>query len=358
MSPKKTALYNIHVSLGGKIVEFAGYLMPVQYTSMIDEHKRVREQVGLFDVSHMGEIEIQGSKALDFINYMTINNVSKLEINQAQYTAMCYPDGGIVDDLICYRRENSYFLVVNASNTKKDHDWIIDNRKGGVAVHNITDNITQLAIQGKNAEKIIQKLTEVPLSDIKYYWFQEGILADTEMIISRTGYTGEPGFELYFDTKYSEAIWEKIMKIGEQYEIAPIGLGARNTLRLEKKYCLYGNDIDHLTTPLEAGLGWITNFDKGDFIGRDALLHQKEGGLRRKLLGFVSEGRIIPRQGYPIEVDGINIGQVTSGCYSPVLEKNIGLGYIAIEFAKIGQKITINARDRQISAEIVKTPFL
>ncbi len=358
MSPKKTALYHIHASLGAKIVEFAGYLMPVQYTSIIDEHKRVREKVGLFDVSHMGEIEIKGSEALDFVNYMTVNDASKLEINQAQYTVMCYPDGGIVDDLICYRRENSYFLVINASNTKKDHDWIIDNRKEGVEVHNITDNITQLAIQGKNAEKIIQKLTKVPLSDIKYYWFQEDILADTEMIISRTGYTGEPGFELYFDIKYSEAIWEKIMKIGKQYEIAPIGIGARDTLRLEKSYCLYGNDIDHLTTPLEAGLGWITKFDKGDFIGRDALLHQKEAGLRRKLLGFVSEGRIIPRHGYPIEINGINIGQVTSGCYSPVLEKNIGLGYIAIEFAKIGQKITINARDRRISAEIVKTPFL
>lgn len=358
MEPKKTGLYDVHVKLGAKMVEFAGFLMPIQYTSIIEEHKKVRTSVGMFDVSHMGEIVIRGEKALDFVNYLTVNDASRLAVHQAQYTAMCYPDGGIVDDLICYRRQDHYLLVVNAANTEKDYQWILENKIDGVEVENISDGITQIAVQGKNAEAVLQKLTEVDLASIKFYWFTEGQLAGVDMIISRTGYTGEPGFELYFDRKYSVEVWEKIMEAGEEFEIAPIGLGARDTLRLEKKYCLYGNDIDETTTPLEAGLGWITKLDKGDFIGREALRKQKEEGIQRKLMGFVVEGKMIPRHHYPILKNGTEIGHVTSGCYSPILEKNIGLGYVNIQYAHVGEEIEISARGRTAPAKIVKTPFV
>jgi len=358
LEAKKTGLYDIHVSLGAKMVEFAGFLMPIQYDSMIEEHKKVRESVGIFDVSHMGEIEVRGPKALEFINYLTINDASKLEVNQAQYTAMCYPEGGIVDDLICYRRRDHYLLVVNASNTPKDYEWIVKNKIEGVQLNNISDSITQLAVQGKNAELILQNLTKVPLSEIKFYWFAEGKLADVEMIISRTGYTGEPGFELYFDRKYSEKIWNLIFEHGKKYQLAPIGLSARDTLRLEKKYCLYGNDIDQTTHPLEAGLGWITKLDKANFIGKAALVKAKEAGLNRKLMGFICDGKMIPRHHYPIQKAGKEIGHVTSGCYSPILDKNIGLGYVALEHAEIGRDISINARGRLMEAKIVKTPFV
>lgn len=340
------------------MVEFAGFLMPIQFTSIIEEHKRVRERVGIFDVSHMGEIEIGGTKALDFVNYLTINDASTLAVNQVQYTAMCYPEGGIVDDLLCYRRSNSYLLVVNASNTEKDYKWIIKNKMAGVEIKDRSDEITQLAVQGKDAELILQELTDIKLSDIKYYWFIEGKLAGIRMIISRTGYTGEPGFELYFDRQYSEEVWTKIMQIGKTYDILPIGLGARDTLRLEKKYCLYGNDIDKSTTPLEAGLSWITKLNKGNFIGRNSLLKQKETGITRELMGFICKGKMIPRHGYPIEISESEIGKVTSGCHSPILDSNIGLGYIHKDYAKIGQRISLNARGRLVPAEIVQTPFL
>lgn len=340
------------------MVEFAGYMMPIQYSSMIEEHKKVREGVGIFDVSHMGEIEIRGPRALEFINSITINDASKLSINQAQYTAMCDADGGLVDDLICYRFEDYYLLVVNASNVAKDYQWILENRIDHVDIENISDRITQLAIQGKDAEEILQKLTDVDLATIKFYWFQEGALADVNMIISRTGYTGEPGFEIYFDKASSESVWNKIIEEGRPFDITPIGLGARDTLRLEKKYCLYGNDIDHTTSPLEAGLGWITKFDKGDFIGRDALLKIKENGLKRKLIGFICQDKRIPRHQYQISKSGVEIGHVTSGCYSPILEENIGLGYVAIDQALVGNEIVIEARGRELPARIVKTPFL
>jgi len=358
LEAKKTGLYQIHVSLSAKMVEFAGFLMPIQYSSMIEEHKKVRESVGIFDVSHMGEIEIRGPRSLEFINYLTINDASKLQVNQAQYTAMCYPEGGIVDDLICYRRKDHYLLVVNASNTPKDYEWIMKNKMEGVEIKNISDSITQLAVQGKNAEVILQKLTKLPLADIKFYWFTEGKLAEVEMIISRTGYTGEPGFELYFDRKYSEKIWNIIFENGKKYGLAPIGLSARDTLRLEKKYCLYGNDIDQTTNPLEAGLGWITKLEKGNFIGKAALLKVKEAGLKRKLVGFICEGKMIPRHNYPIEKAGKVIGYVTSGCYSPILDKNIGLGYVEVEYSELGQGLSINARGRLMEAKIVKTPFV
>jgi len=358
VEPKKTGLYDMHVAAGGKMVEFAGFLMPVQYTGMLDEHKRVRTTVGVFDVSHMGEVEIRGSKALDFINNITINDASKLEINQAQYTAMCYPDGGIVDDLICYRMKDHYLLVVNASNTAKDFQWMLDNKMDGMEAANISDGITQIAVQGKDAEATLQELTKVNLSGIKFYWFMEGELGGVPMIISRTGYTGEPGFELYFDRKYSVDIWKQVFDAGKKYDIAPIGLGARDTLRLEKKYCLYGNDIDQTTNPLEAGLGWITKLNKGDFIGSEVIRKVKQNGVQRKLVGFISEGKMIPRHHYEIEKDGKKVGHVTSGCYSPILEQNIGLGYIATQHAEVGEELTINARGREMPAKIVKTPFV
>lgn len=358
MEPKKTGLYDKHVTAGAKIVEFAGYLMPIQYTGMLEEHKKVRTSVGVFDVSHMGEVEVRGPKALDFVNYITTNNAGKLEINQAQYTAMCYPEGGIVDDLLCYRQKDHYLLVVNASNTVKDFQWMLDNKIEGVELKNISDEITQIAVQGKNAEATLRKLTRVNLSEIKYYWFTEGELAGVQMIISRTGYTGEPGFELYFPKEFSHRVWDAVFAAGEEYQIAPIGLGARDTLRLEKKYCLYGNDIDQTTNPIEAGLGWITKLKKGDFIGRDVLQKVKSEGPRRKLIGFVCEGKMIPRHGYEIFAQEKNVGQVTSGCHSPILEKNIGLGYVEAPLSEIGTKLTVNARGRSMPIEIVKTPFV
>ena len=358
MAAKKTGLYQKHIAMNGKMVEFAGYLMPIQFSSMIEEHKLVRRKLGIFDVSHMGEIEIRGPNALEFVNQITINDASKLEINQAQYSAMCYPDGGIVDDLICYRRKDHYLLVVNASNTEKDYQWIKENKIAGAELINTSDHITQLAIQGKFAEEILQNLTKINLADIKFYWFLEAELAGRVMIISRTGYTGEPGFELYFDKQYSEEIWDKIFELGTPYGLAPIGLGARDTLRLEKKYCLYGNDIAQTTNPLEAGLGWITKLDKEDFIGKSALLKVKGEGITRKLVGFVCEGRIIPRHNYEIQKDNKKIGTVTSGCYSPILDQNIGLGYIDLNQSAVGNLISINARGRQVEGKIVKTPFV
>ena len=358
MLTKKTGLYNIHVSLGAKMVEFAGFIMPIYYNSIIEEHKIVRNSVGVFDVSHMGQIAVQGSRALEFVNYLTTNDASNLELNQAQYTAMCYPNGGIVDDLVCYRRQNHILLVVNAANTEKDFKWIIENKWDDVSIEDKSDEYTQLAVQGKHAEEILQELTTVDLSKIKFYWFKEGVLAGVDMIISRTGYTGEPGFEIYFEKDHSGEIWKSLFDVGKKYKIAPIGLGARDTLRMEKKYCLYGNDIDKTTTPLEAGLGWITKLHKGDFIGRDSLIKLKEDGIKRRLIGFISEGKMIPRPHHIIEKDGIETGYVTSVCFSPILGKNIGLGYIKIENTNIGNQFQINARGRKTSAEIIKTPFV
>ncbi len=358
MEPKKTALYDVHCRLGAKMVPFAGFLMPIQYTSILEEHKRVRTTVGVFDVSHMGEIEIRGDRALEFVNYLTINDAARLQVHQAQYTAMCYDHGGIVDDLIVYRCEDHYLLVVNAANTEKDFQWILQHKFEGVEVRNISDQITQLAVQGKAAEATLQKLTDTDLSRIRFYWFTEGELAGVPMLISRTGYTGEPGFELYFDSAHAEAVWNAVMEAGKEFEIAPVGLGARDSLRLEKKYCLYGNDIDETTNPFEAGLGWITKLNKGDFIGREALEKIKAEGVSRKLVGFEVRGKMIPRHGYEVLRERKPVGHVTSGGYSPILEKNIGLAYVSTEFAEVGTEIEISARGRTVPAVIVKTPFL
>jgi aminomethyltransferase len=355
---KKTALHGIHVQLGAKMVPFAGYEMPIQYHSIRAEHRRVRETVGVFDVSHMGEIEIDGDNAIDLVQKITINNAADLAVGQVQYSAMCYPDGGIVDDLLVYRFPGHFLLVVNAANKDKDYQWIVAQRIAGTEIRDTSERITQIAVQGKKAEETLQKLTAVPLADIKYYWFVNGTLGGVEMLISRTGYTGEPGFELYFANEHAEDIWQKVFAAGRDYQIEAIGLAARDSLRLEKKMCLYGNDIDQTTNPLEAGLGWITKLDKGEFIGRDALLKVKEQGVKRRLVAFVLQESGFPRKECEIVKDGKKIGRVTSGTVSPMLEKGIGLGYVDTEFAKIGTLIELRIRDKFIGAEIIKPPFV
>jgi len=354
---KKTTLHDIHASLGGKLVEFAGFWMPVQYRGIIDEHRQVRSSAGVFDVSHMGEFEFRGKTAAEFLQRLTVNDVSKLAEYQAQYSAICYPDGGIVDDVIVYRWPNRYMMVVNASNLEKDFSWLAEHATSDVSLSDVSDNYSLLAVQGRNAQSTLQKITKLNLADIKYYWFAAGELAGVPVFISRTGYTGEDGFEVGFSAPHSEKIWSAIFEAGKEFGIEPIGLGARDTLRLEMKYCLYGNDIDQTTNPLEAGLGWITKLDKGDFVGREAIAKMKAAGIPRKLVGIEVEGKSIARHGYPILKDGIQIGHVTSGTFSPSLEKSIGLGYVALANSAVGAEITIDIRGRVAKAQIVKTPF-
>ncbi|MFC2088573.1 glycine cleavage system aminomethyltransferase GcvT [Calditrichota bacterium] len=355
---KKTALNTIHHNLGAKMVEFAGFEMPIQYSSIRDEHRRVRETVGVFDVSHMGEIEIWGDEALNMVQKITINDASVLEIGQVQYSAMCYEDGGIVDDLLVYRFEDHFLLVVNASNKDKDLQWILENKIENCKIKDTSDEITQIAVQGKKAVETLQRLTEIDLMKIEFYWFVNGELSGVPMIISRTGYTGEPGFELYFENKFAEKVWNAVFYAGKEFKIEPIGLGARDSLRLEKKMCLYGNDIDYTTNPLEATLGWITKLDKGDFIGREAILKIKEEGISKKLVAFTLNEPGFPRKGYEIYSNDIKIGVVTSGTVSPILEKGIGLGYVTKEHSKIGTAIDIKVRNKMIPAKIIKPPFV
>lgn len=357
MIAKKTALYDIHEKLGAKIVEFAGYYMPIQYKGITEEHVRVRTTVGLFDVSHMGEFEFIGPRASDFIQYMTTNDVTALNIYQAQYSALCYNDGGIVDDLIIYRFPERFIMVVNAANIEKDFAWLQSHLFEGVILKNRSDENSLLAVQGRKAEATLQKLTAIDLSQLKYYWFTEGALAAAPVMIARTGYTGEDGFEIMLSPDHSSQVWQTIMEAGKEFNIEPIGLGARDTLRMEVKYCLYGNDIDRTTNPIEAGLGWITRSEKGAFIGREAIQKVKESGLQRKLIGFEFEGKAIPRHGYKIFLGDKEIGVVTSGMFSPVLQKPIGLGYVKIDYSSIGSEFNIDIRGRLFKARVVKTPF-
>jgi len=354
---KQTALYQTHKSLGAKMVDFAGYKMPIQYSGIIGEHKRVRESVGVFDVSHMGEFIISGDGAEPFLNRMTINDVTKVSPGQAQYTAMCYEDGGMIDDLLIYRYEHHFMMVVNAANLEKDWNWLQEHLGEKVEMNNISDSITLLAVQGPNSRRLLQKLTDVDMTRIKFYRFIEGKIADAPATIARTGYTGELGFELYLENQFTEQVWDAIFEAGKEFRVLPVGLGARDTLRLEAGLCLYGNDIDESTNPLEAGLSWITKLDKGDFIGRDALVDIRKKGLTRKLAGFKLLERGIPRHGYTISKDGKNIGEVTSGNQSPVLNTGIGMGYVKKEFADPGTDINIMIRNREVSAKVVKPPF-
>jgi aminomethyltransferase len=356
---KNTALTDIHIKTGAKMVPFAGYNMPVQYAGINAEHETVRKAVGVFDVSHMGEFILKGDHALDLIQKVTSNDATKLYDGKVQYSCLPNEDGGIVDDLLVYRiDEKTYMLVVNASNIEKDWNWISKYNTMGVDMKNISDRTSLLAIQGPKAAEALQSLTDVDLVSMEYYTFNKGKFAGVDnVLISATGYTGAGGFEIYFENQYAEQIWDAIFKAGEPFGIKPIGLGARDTLRLEMGFCLYGNDIDDTTSPLEAGLGWVTKFNK-EFTNSEALQQQKQAGVSRKLVGFEMLERGIPRHDYPIvDADGNNIGKVTSGTQSYSLQKAIGLGYVDTAFAKEGSEIYVSIRDSKVKAKVVKPPF-
>ncbi len=357
---KNVALVNKHISLGAKMVPFAGYLMPVSYSGLNDEHHTVRNAMGVFDVSHMGEFILKGENALDLIQRVTSNDASVLVDGKIQYTCLPNETGGIVDDLLVYRiDEKTYMLVVNASNIEKDWNWINKYNTKNVEMHNISDKTSLLAVQGPKAILALQKLTDINLSEIPYYAFKKGKFNGIDnVVVSNTGYTGAGGFEIYFENAVAEKMWDAIFEAGAEYGVKPIGLGARDTLRLEKGFCLYGNDINDTTSPIEAGLGWVTKFTK-DFTNKAALLAQKEKGVTKKLVGFELIDRGIPRHDYPIvDAAGNNIGIVTSGTQSPTLNKAIGMGYVNAAFAKPDTEIFITIRDKAIKAKVVKTPFL
>ena len=354
---KTTPFTDIHIALGAKMADFAGFNMPIQYpTGINQEHMIVREGVGVFDVSHMGEFWVKGEKALDFLQYITTNDVSKLEAGKAQYT--CFPNGkgGIVDDLIIYKYSTTkYLLVVNAGNIDKDWAWVNEHNTFGVQLENASDRYGQLAVQGPKATEMLQLLTDADLSAIPYYAFREWSFAGVQgVILSNTGYTGAGGFELYFLKEHSKQIWDALFEVGKDFGLAPIGLGARDSLRLEKWYCLYGHDIDDTTSPLEAGLGWITKFDAKDFIDKEYLLKQKAEGVKRKLVHFECQERAISRCGYELcDADGNTIGNVTSGIMLPTTKIGIGMGYVQTAFAKKETIIYVKIREKLIPAKIV-----
>jgi len=360
MSVRTIPLHHLHVSLGAKMIPFAGFEMPVRYTSDIEEHLTVRQAVGVFDVSHMGEFIVEGTGALPLIQYVTSNDAARLSVGQAQYSCLPNEEGGIVDDLLVYRlEENKYMLVVNASNIEKDWNWITRFNSYGAQMQNISDDTCLFAVQGPRATEVLQKITPLNLQDIPYYHFRTGLLAGIpDVVISNTGYTGAGGFEVYVPRAHAEKVWHAIFEAGAAYGIKPIGLGARDTLRLEMGFCLYGNDIDDTTSPLEAGLGWITKFNK-TFVNSQALKKQKEEGVTRKLIGFKMTERGIPRHGYTIlDLQGNPIGRVTSGTQSPVLQTGIGMGYVPVQFAAPGTEILVDIRGKGIKAVVHKPPFI
>lgn len=356
---KRTRFYEAHQRAGAKFIEFFGWEMPVEYSGIVSEHLAVRERAGLFDVSHMGEIIISGPDALAFVQYLTPNDVSRLSPGQAQYTALTTPQGTFVDDLLVYCLDlNRYLLVVNAANTDKDYQWIL-NHKGPfeVMIDNASDRTSQLALQGPKASEILQPLTDINLDQLRPFWWQKGKVAGLDCLVSRTGYTGEDGFEIYTEAPEPVIIWDAIMEEGKQYGLLPAGLGARDNLRLEAKMMLYGNDIDETTTVLEADLKWIVKFNKGDFIGREALLKQQEEGLKRKIAGFELIDKGIARRHYPVFYQGKRVSEVTSGSYSPFLKKSIGLTYLPLEATEINTELEIGIREKKVKAKVVATPF-
>ncbi|MBN9313593.1 MAG: glycine cleavage system protein T [Chryseobacterium sp. 39-10] len=359
---KKTALYDQHVALGAKMVPFAGFEMPVQYSGVTDEHFAVREKVGIFDVSHMGQFFVEGPHAKDLLQFITSNDVSTLENGKAQYSCLPNGKGGIVDDLIVYKiNDEKYFIVVNASNIDKDWNQFTKyNEKFGATLTNASDEMSLIALQGPKAAETLQKLTDTELSAIPYYHFTVGTVNGIQdVIISNTGYTGSGGFELYFKNEDALKIWNALTEAGEEFGLIPCGLAARDTLRLEKGFCLYGNDIDDSTSPLEAGLGWITKLDKGEFVDAEFLKKQKEEGVSRKLVGFEMLERAVPRHDYTVvDADGNTIGKVTSGTMSPMRNVGIGLAYVAKPHFKIGSEIFIQIRNKNIPAKVVKLPFV
>ncbi len=355
---KLTPLYERHISLGAKMVDFAGYKMPLQYTGIIDEHNTVRNKAGIFDLSHMGEIEIRGESSVDFVNYIVTNDVAKLSEGQILYTVMCNENGGILDDVLVYRMSGKVMMVVNAANREKVYRWLLnyESKFPNVRVLDMSDSTALIAVQGPKSEEILQRITPVDLSSIEYYHFVMGKILDCDGIISRTGYTGEDGFEIYVKNEYAEGIWDALMVEGEAFGLKPIGLGARDTLRLEAKYALYGNELSEDVNPLEVGLKWVVKFDKEDFIGKTTLLKVKEEKPSRKLIGFVMK-KGIARHGYKVFKGDEEIGFVTSGTHSPTLQKAIGLALIKRGSAKVGDEIEILVRKKKIGATVVKTPF-
>jgi len=356
---KRTPLFAEHVSAGGKMVPFAGFEMPVQYpTGITAEHKAVRESVGIFDVSHMGEFVLSGPQALDLVQRISVNDASTIDVGQAQYSAMCAESGGVVDDLLIYRFSGRYMLVVNASNLDKDWAWVTSHADDlDVDVRNVSDETALLAVQGPKAREALRPLIDLDLDGVRYYRFQEGEVAGVPAVVSGTGYTGEDGFELYVAAADAVVVWKAVLAAGEPVGIRPAGLGARDSLRLEMAYALYGHELDDAHTPLEAGLGWVTKLDKGDFVGRAALAAQKAEGLSRRLVGLVVTERGFPRAGYDIQSGGEVVGSVTSGTMSPSLGVGIALGYVPTELAAKGTEVHIDARGKPIAAVVSPTPF-
>jgi len=355
---KQTPFHDRHVAAGGRMVDFAGYDLPVQFHGIIPEHIRVRTTVGVFDVSHMGRIEVRGRDGLAFVNRMTTNDARKLAPNQAQYSVLCYPDGGIVDDLVVYRLPDHYLLVVNGANNAKDTAWLKEHLKADVRMENVTDGVAQLAVQGPKSEPTLQKVSSIDLSAIGFYWAAEAEVAGVRMLVSRTGYTGEDGFELYFPAGQSARVWDAVFEAGREFEIEPIGLGARDTLRMEMKMALYGNDIDQTTNPIEAGLGWVVALGKPEgFVGSDVLRRVEADKPKRRLVCLEMKDRSIARPHYRILGSGGEVGHVTSGTMSPSLGKGIALGYVAREFARAGTEVNVDVRGKAAPAVVVKPPF-
>jgi aminomethyltransferase len=356
---KKTPLYEKHVELKGKVIDFGGWALPVEYQGIIGEHEAVRTAAGLFDVSHMGEVTVKGPDAEKYIQKMITNDIAPMHDFQIYYSPMCYPDGGVVDDLIVYKYNNEdYLLVINASNTDKDVQWFLDHVEGDVEVKNVSEEYAQLAIQGPKAEMILQKLTDTDLNQIGFFYFQPKVkIHGVSTLISRSGYTGEDGFEIYLNPADAPLIWDKLLEVGKEEGLVPAGLGARDTLRFEASLPLYGQEIDKDITPLEAGLGFFVKLHKEDFIGKAALAKQKEAGIPRKLVGFEMVDRGIARSHYEVKANGEKIGFVTTGSYSPTLKKNIGLALIDAGYAKEGEEIEVVVRNRNLKAKIIKKPF-
>lgn len=357
---QRTPLFELYKEYGAKVIDFGGWELPVQFSSIKEEHEAVRTKAGLFDVSHMGEVSVKGPDAESFLQYVMTNDVSKLNEGGAQYTAMCYENGGTVDDLLVYKRgEQDYLLVVNASNTDKDYDWLVSNKKGDVEIENISNDVAQLALQGPVAEKVLQEMTEYDLSEIGFFKFAEDVDLDgTNALVSRTGYTGEDGFEIYCDSKDAAPLWKKILETGEDDGVLPIGLGARDTLRFEARLALYGQELTSEISPLEAGIGFAVKLKKeADFIGKEALTKQKEDGLKRKLVGLEMIEKGIPRTHYEVFKNDEKIGEVTTGTQSPTLGKNLGLAIIDTQYTELGTEVEVQVRKRRLKAEVVKTPF-
>ena len=354
--PTKTAFYDYHVAAGAKMVEFAGFHMPVQYKGITSEHLAVRENIGLFDLSHMGEFEVSGSGAFDFLQRVTTNDVSALKPGMIQYSCMTKPDGGIVDDLLVYQLSDRYMLVVNAANLAKDFAWLKQHLESDVSLIDRSDKISLLAIQGPNAQKLMAEITDYDLENMGYYTSAKATVGGVDLLFSRTGYTGEDGFELYIPPEHTDILWKAVTEAGDKYGMELIGLGARDSLRLEMKMALYGNDMDETTTPIEAGLSWVVNLDK-EFVGKDVIARQKKEKPTRRLICLELEDRVFPRHGYEIYIDGKTAGTVTSGTFSPSLQKPIALGYVPRSHAKIGSTVEIAIRNKMFPATVVKPPF-